>query len=91
MNFKWREAKFYVKKPEIIKAIKMDKDFAIEHQDGTYKSVEGDYLIIEAMGNEYVMPKKQFEDAYEEFFDMPEDVMPEDVHRFRDKVGKNKR
>lgn len=52
------------KKPVIIKAIQMDKDFEVETLEGVHKGRAGDYLLQGIRGEVYPCRKDIFEETY---------------------------
>ena len=57
--------KKYRKKPLIIEAQQMNKDFEVKTLEGTMKGKKGDYLIIGIMGERYPCSKEVFDESYE--------------------------
>ena len=56
---------FYCKKrPIVIQAIKMDKDFTVITLEGEYKGKAGDYLLKGVKGEVYPCRKDIFEETY---------------------------
>jgi len=55
---------YYRKKPIVIKAIQMDKEFQIETLEGTMKGKKEDYLLEGLKGEVYPCDKEIFEKTY---------------------------
>ena len=58
--------KSYRKKPLIVQAEQMDKEFYVYTLEGIMKGKAGDYLIIGIKGEKYPCDKVIFEASYEE-------------------------
>jgi len=52
------------KKPVIIKAVQMDKDFKVKTLEGNHKGKKGDYLLEGIKGEVYLCRKDIFEETY---------------------------
>lgn len=58
--------KKYRKKPVVIKAMKMPREFDIDTLEGTMKGKKGDYLIVGVRGEMYPCDAEIFEETYDE-------------------------
>lgn len=54
----------YKKKPVVVKAIQMDKEFTVQTMEGLMKGKEGDYLIEGIKQEVYPCDKDIFEKTY---------------------------
>jgi len=59
------EFKKYRKKPVVIEAKQMKRNFVVQTIEGTMKGQAGDYLIIGVRGERYPCAKEIFEETYE--------------------------
>jgi len=60
------EFKKYRKKPVVIEAKQMKRNFVVQTIEGTMKGQAGDYLIIGVRGERYPCAKEIFEETYDE-------------------------
>jgi len=60
--------KYFQKRPVVVKAIRMDKDFEVETLEGTMKGKAGDYLIEGVEGELYPCDYKIFQKTYKTYW-----------------------
>jgi len=53
------------KKPVVIDAIQMEKEFVVDTMEGQMKGKAGDYLITGVRGEQYPCDKEIFEETYD--------------------------
>ena len=70
-------AKQYVKKPVVVLAKQMDRDFIIQTANGLVKGKVGDYMVKAPSGDTWPVQKEIFETTYEEVTsNKPDEVSP---------------
>jgi hypothetical protein len=66
LGIMFHEAKSYRKKPIVVRAAQIHREFKVKTMEGTMTGKAGDYCIIGIKGEMYPCDKDIFEQAYEE-------------------------
>ncbi len=55
----------YRKKPIVIEAVQVPKEFSVETMEGVMTGKPGDYLVTGVKGEQYPVDREIFEETYE--------------------------